>query len=57
VAAGKGQEGLLLRRGLAEMAQGRIPSLADRFETSPRLFGALIVGGLCHGQAATGNDA
>ena len=58
LASGKiGQEGGLLRRALEEMAQGRIGCLADRFELSPRLFGAIVVGGLFYGKAATAQDA
>jgi hypothetical protein len=58
LAAGKiGQEGLMLRRGLEVMAQGRIASLAYRLSLSPGIFGAIVVGGLCHGKAATGQEA
>jgi hypothetical protein len=58
LASGKiGQEGGLLRRGLEEMAKGRIASLADRLKSSPKLFGALVVGGLCFGTVANGKDA
>jgi hypothetical protein len=58
LAAGKiGQEGGLLRRGLEVMAKGRISCIADQVETCPRLFAALVVGGLCHGKAATTQDA
>jgi hypothetical protein len=58
LASGKiGQEGGLLRQGLEVMASGRIDCLASALSSSPRLFGAIAVGGLCFGKAATGQEA